>query len=102
MVGSLGDAAGFSFYPGKNLGAYGDGGAVVTNDAAIAEKVRLLRNIGQKVKYYHEVKGFNHRLDTMQAAVLLVKLPHLDGWNAERRRAAAAYADLLALSLIHI
>ena len=96
MVGSLGDAAGFSFYPGKNLGAYGDGGAVVTNDAAIAEKVRLLRNIGQKVKYYHEVKGFNHRLDTMQAAVLLVKLPHLDGWNAERRRAAAAYADLLA------
>ena len=96
MVGSLGDAAGFSFYPGKNLGAYGDGGAIVTNDAAIAEKVRLLRNIGQKVKYYHEVKGFNHRLDTMQAAVLLVKLPHLDGWNAERRRAAAAYADLLA------
>ncbi len=95
-VGSLADAAGFSFYPGKNLGAYGDGGAVVTNDAAIAEKVRLLRNIGQKVKYYHEVKGFNHRLDTMQAAVLLVKLPHLDGWNAERRRAAATYADLLA------
>ena len=96
MVGSLGDAAGFSFYPGKNLGAYGDGGAVVTDDAEIAEKIRLLRNIGQKVKYYHEVKGFNHRLDTMQAAVLLVKLPHLDGWNAERRRAAATYADLLA------
>ena len=69
MVGSLGDAAGFSFYPGKNLGAYGDGGAVTTNDPAIAEKIRLLRNIGQKVKYYHEVKGFNHRLDTMQAAV---------------------------------
>jgi dTDP-4-amino-4,6-dideoxygalactose transaminase len=96
MVGSLGDAAGFSFYPGKNLGAYGDGGAVVTNDAEIAEKVRLLRNIGQKVKYYHEVKGFNHRLDTMQAAVLVVKLPHLNGWNAERRRAAATYNDLLA------
>ena len=96
MVGNLGDAAGFSFYPGKNLGAYGGGGAVVTNDAEIAEKVRLLRNIGQKVKYYHEVKGFNHRLDTMQAAVLLVKLPHLDGWNAQRRRAAATYRELLA------
>ncbi len=96
MAGSLGHAAAFSFYPGKNLGAYGDGGAVTTNDAAIAEKVRLLRNIGQKVKYYHEVKGFNHRLDTMQAAVLRVKLPHLNDWNASRRRAAAKYAELLA------
>jgi len=95
MVGSLADAAGFSFYPGKNLGAYGDGGAVTTNNDEIAEMVRLLRNIGQKVKYYHEVKGFNHRLDTMQAAVLKVKLPHLDGWNASRRRAAATYNDLL-------
>lgn len=95
-AGSLGDAAGFSFYPGKNLGAYGDGGAVTTNDPAIAEKVRLLRNIGQNVKYFHEVKGFNHRLDTMQAAVLMVKLPHLDDWNASRRRAAATYASLLA------
>jgi dTDP-4-amino-4,6-dideoxygalactose transaminase len=95
-AGSLGDAAGFSFYPGKNLGAYGDGGAVTTNNARIAERIRLLRNIGQKVKYYHEVKGFNHRLDTIQAAVLKVKLPHLDDWNASRRRAAATYADLLA------
>lgn len=94
-AGSLGHAAGFSFYPGKNLGAYGDGGAVTTNDPEIAEKIRLLRNIGQKVKYFHEVKGFNNRLDTMQAAVLGVKLPHLDGWNASRRRAAATYADLL-------
>mgnify|MGYP000928892363 CR=1 FL=1 len=96
MAGSLGDAAAFSFYPGKNLGAYGDGGAVTTNDADIAEKIRLLRNIGQKVKYFHEVKGYNSRLDTMQAAVLGVKLPHLDDWNASRRRAAATYADLLA------
>ncbi len=95
-AGSLGDAAGFSFYPGKNLGAYGDGGAVTTNDAAIAEKIRLLRNIGQKVKYFHEVKGFNNRLDTLQAAVLNVKLPHLDGWNANRRHAAAGYAERLA------
>lgn len=95
-AGNLGDAAGFSFYPGKNLGAYGDGGAVTTNDEVIADKIRLLRNIGQKVKYHHEVKGFNHRLDTMQAAVLRVKLPYLDGWNASRRRAAATYARLLA------
>lgn len=95
-AGSLGDAAAFSFYPGKNLGAYGDGGAVTTDDAAIAEKIRLLRNIGQKVKYHHEVKGFNHRLDTIQAAVLKVKLPYLDDWNAGRRRAAAKYAELLA------
>ncbi|WP_374686571.1 DegT/DnrJ/EryC1/StrS family aminotransferase [Promineifilum sp.] len=95
-AGSLADAAGFSFYPGKNLGAYGDGGAVTTHSAEIAEKIRLLRNIGQKVKYYHEVKGFNNRLDTMQAAVLKVKLPHLDEWNASRRRAAATYSELLA------
>lgn len=95
-AGSLGHAAAFSFYPGKNLGAYGDGGAVTTNDPDVAEKIRLLRNIGQKIKYFHEIKGFNHRLDTMQAAVLGVKLPYLDGWNASRRRAAATYADLLA------
>lgn len=94
-VGSLGHAAGFSFYPGKNLGAYGDGGAVVTNDSVLADKVRLLRNLGQRVKYQHEVKGFNRRLDTLQAAVLGVKLPHLDGWNADRRRVAAEYEQLL-------
>lgn len=95
-VGSLGDAAGFSFYPGKNLGAYGDGGAVVTNDPDLADKIRLLRNLGQRVKYQHEIKGFNRRLDTLQAAVLRVKLPYLDGWNAARRQAAAAYTRHLA------
>lgn len=95
-VGSLGDAAGFSFYPGKNLGAYGDGGAVVTNDPDLADRLRLLRNLGQRVKYQHEIKGFNRRLDTLQAAVLRVKLPYLDGWNAARRHAAAGYARQLA------
>jgi dTDP-4-amino-4,6-dideoxygalactose transaminase len=95
-VGSLGDAAGFSFYPGKNLGAYGDGGAVVTNDPQLADKLRLLRNLGQRVKYNHEVKGFNRRLDTLQAAILRVKLPHLDRWNIERRRVAAEFARGLA------
>jgi dTDP-4-amino-4,6-dideoxygalactose transaminase len=95
-AGALGDAAGFSFYPGKNLGAYGDGGAVTTNDPVIADRLRLLRNLGQRAKYDHQVKGYNHRLDTLQAAVLRVKLPHLDRWNAERRRVAAEYDRLLA------
>lgn len=95
-AGSLGDAAAFSFYPGKNLGAYGDAGAVVTNDAELAEKVRMMRNLGMRVKYHHEIKGFNHRLDTMQAAVLNVKLQYLDEWNAARRASVADYADVLA------
>jgi dTDP-4-amino-4,6-dideoxygalactose transaminase len=95
-VGSLGDAAGFSFYPAKNLGAYGDGGAVVTNDPVIADRVRLLRNLGQRAKYDHVIKGYNHRLDTLQAAVLRVKLAALDGWNAARRRAATEFDRLLA------
>jgi dTDP-4-amino-4,6-dideoxygalactose transaminase len=100
-TGSLGHAAGFSFYPGKNLGAYGDGGAVVTDDAELADRVRMLRNLGMRVKYHHEIKGFNHRLDTMQAAVLRVKLPYLDEWNEGRRRVAARYAEALAgLSLV--
>jgi dTDP-4-amino-4,6-dideoxygalactose transaminase len=95
-VGSLGHAAAFSFYPGKNLGAYGDGGAVVTNDETIAKRVRELRNYGQTDKYKHMIKGYNRRLDTLQAAVLRVKLPHLDMWNEARRRHAALYNDSLA------
>jgi dTDP-4-amino-4,6-dideoxygalactose transaminase len=95
-VGGLGDAAGFSFYPGKNLGALGDGGAVVTNDAELADRVRVLRNYGSRVKYHNEVKGFNSRLDELQAALLRVKLPVLDEWNQRRRAAAARYRDRLA------
>lgn len=94
-VGSLGHAAGFSFYPTKNLGALGDGGAVVTNDRAIADRVRLLRNYGSRVKYRHEVKGTNSRLDEMQAAILRGKLGLLNDWNARRKRAAARYAAAL-------
>ena len=95
-VGGLGDAAGFSFYPGKNLGALGDGGAVVTNDSELAERVRVLRNYGSRVKYHNEIKGFNSRLDELQAALLRVKLPVLDEWNQRRRDAAARYLDGLA------
>jgi len=95
-VGGLGDAAGFSFYPGKNLGALGDGGAVVTKDAELAERVRVLRNYGSRVKYHNEVKGFNSRLDELQAALLRVKLPVLDEWNQRRQDAAARYLDDLA------
>jgi len=95
-AGTWGHAAAFSFYPGKNLGAYGDGGAVTTNDPGIAEKIRQLRNYGQRVKYEHVVAGTNSRLDTIQAAILRVKLRHLDVWNAARQRHAAAYNSLLA------
>jgi dTDP-4-amino-4,6-dideoxygalactose transaminase len=90
-VGGLGDAAGFSFYPGKNLGALGDGGAVTTNDSGIAERLRALRNYGSTVKYHNDVKGFNSRLDELQAALLRVKLKHLDRWNALRRGLATSY-----------
>lgn len=92
-VGSLGNAAATSFYPGKNLGALGDGGAVLTNDKGIAEKVRRLRNYGSKVKYHHDDMGCNSRLDEMQAAFLRVKLAKLDSWNLRRSEIAAAYTD---------
>lgn len=93
--GSLGHAAAFSFYPTKNLGAMGDGGAVVTDDAALAEKLRALRNYGSKIKYVHEVQGTNSRLDELQAAILRVKLRYLDDWNAQRRAIAQRYTDAL-------
>lgn len=94
-VGSFGHAAAFSFYPGKNLGAYGDGGAVVTNDANIANRLRMMRNCGQREKYNHVFPAFNRRLDTLQAAILRVKLRYLDKWNAMRRQWAALYDQLL-------
>jgi len=95
-AGSIGNSAAFSFYPSKNLGALGDAGMITTNDDAAAAKMRLLRNYGQRVKYHHAIAGTNSRLDALQAAVLRVKLPHLDGWNAARRRHADAYAARLA------
>lgn len=94
-VGALGDAAGFSFYPAKNLGAAGDGGAVVTDDAELADRVRVLRNYGSRVKYHNEVKGLNSRLDELQAALLRVKLSRLDEWNSRRRDVAARYLEAL-------
>ena len=90
-VGTFGDAAGFSFYPGKNLGALGDAGAVVTNNKELAEKIRALGNYGSDYKYHHIYKGNNSRLDELQAAFLLVKLPHLERMNVERRRIADRY-----------
>lgn len=92
-VGTFGDAAGFSFYPGKNLGALGDAGAVITNNEEIANKVRALGNYGSDFKYHHIYKGNNSRLDELQAAFLSAKLPHLDRMNKERRRIAKLYTD---------
>lgn len=94
-VGSLGDAAGFSFYPGKNLGALGDGGAVTTHDAALADRINVLRNYGSRIKYQNESKGFNSRLDELQAALLRVKLKYLDEWNERRSERAKLYCELL-------
>lgn len=95
-LGAFGDAAAFSFYPSKNLGAYGDAGAVCTNDSYLAERVRLLRNLGQRHKNEHEIVGENCRLDALQAAILRVKLRRLDAWNETRRAAASRYDELLA------
>jgi dTDP-4-amino-4,6-dideoxygalactose transaminase len=94
-TGSLGHAAGFSFYPGKNLGAFGDAGAVTSSDQELIERVRVMGNYGSRVKYYHEVKGVNSRLDPLQAALLAVKLNHLDRWNAQRRQQARIYIEQL-------
>jgi dTDP-4-amino-4,6-dideoxygalactose transaminase len=94
-VGSLGHVACFSFYPSKNLGAYGDAGAVVSDDLELVQRVRSLHNHGRTDKYVHEVEGINSRLDNLQAAVLRVKLRYLDGWNAGRRRVASQYSELL-------
>jgi dTDP-4-amino-4,6-dideoxygalactose transaminase len=95
-AGSLGHAAAFSFYPGKNLGALGDGGAVTTNDATLADNVRRLRNYGSQVKYRHDEMGFNSRLDELQAAFLRVKLRHLENWNERRKTIARYYLETLA------
>ncbi|MEO8400825.1 MAG: DegT/DnrJ/EryC1/StrS family aminotransferase [Gammaproteobacteria bacterium] len=94
-AGSLGHAAGFSFYPGKNLGAFGDGGAITTNDEALAERIKMLRNYGSKIKYHNDERGTNSRLDEYQAAVLRVKLQHLPAWNARRTRVANLYTSAL-------
>jgi len=95
-AGSLGRAATFSFYPGKNLGACGEAGAVTTNDEALARQVRMLRDHGQSKKYYHDVEGYNGRIDAIQAGILRVKLQHLGRWNEERRQTAKRYNELLA------
>lgn len=98
-VGSLGDAAAFSFYPSKNLGALGDGGFVTSSDETVATRARMLRNHGEAAKHTHVVAGRNSRLDSIQAAALSVKLRHLDGWNEQRRAIAAVYASGLAGSV---
>lgn len=95
LSGGLGDAAGHSFYPGKNLGALGDGGAITTNDDALADKLRMLRNYGSQIKYKNEIKGFNSRLDELQAAFLRIKLKKLGQWNQQRKTLAAYYQQEL-------
>jgi dTDP-4-amino-4,6-dideoxygalactose transaminase len=97
-AGSVGVAAAFSFYPGKNLGACGEAGAVTTNDAAIAQRIRVLRDHGQASKYYHDVEGYNGRLDSIQAGILGVKLKHLPKWTEQRRQAARCYRELFGVA----
>lgn len=95
-AGSIGKAAAFSFYPGKNLGACGEAGAVTTNDENIARTIKMIRDHGQAKKYYHDIEGYNGRLDALQAGILRIKLQHLAQWNQQRRQCAALYANLLA------
>jgi len=97
-IGSIGDLGCFSFYPGKNLGAYGEGGMVVTNDSEYTRTIRMLRDWGQEAKYQHVLRGFNYRMDTIQAAILRVKLRHLETWIEDRRTNAVHYKQLLASS----
>lgn len=101
-AGSIGDAACFSFYPGKNLGAYGDAGAVISNDEDLIHRVRMLANHGRAEKYTHQLVGYNSRLDNLQAAILRVKLRHLDEWNAARRRHAEVYTRALTDSGLNL
>jgi len=101
-AGSMGLAAAFSFYPGKNLGACGEGGAVTTNDEKIAQKIRMLRDHGQARKHYHEFEGYNGRLDAIQCGILRTKLKHLSDWNEKRRRNASLYTQLLKRNSEHV
>ncbi|HOX43466.1 MAG TPA: DegT/DnrJ/EryC1/StrS family aminotransferase [Myxococcota bacterium] len=101
-VGTLGDAACFSFYPGKNLGAYGDGGAVVSQDVELVARIRMLANHGRKEKYLHEIIGVNSRLDGLQAAILRVKLSHLNDWNDQRKRLVSVYRELFDTEKIRL
>ena len=96
QTGSFGIAAGYSFFPSKNLGCYGDGGLVVTSSEEVAQRLRILRNHGSEVRYYHDVIGYNSRLDEFQAAILRVKLRHIDAFNQERRRVAHTYSQLMS------